>query len=548
MKKQPRRPIRGRFPIGASRPRLARGAICVALAAALAYLPSLAHGFIYDDYWTVVGNRHLDKSLSELLRAAASGLSVEWKMPDATRPLIGLSLWVDRQLFGLSAAGHHFSSLLLYALVSVAAYLLAFALLRSFVAALAAGLAFAVMPLHCEVVSAVNYREDLLATLFLFALAALCFWPDQRAASPAEVRWRPIGVAALWFCALASKENAVIAPLLVAGLVLVRPLPRWVFQRSLALAGAVTALLWVNWRAGLSLLGEQIPQAEYSSWVERLLRTARFELWSVWSSMLPVRAQPEFNPQPVPHWLWLVAFLLLVALGAALVLRRSTRPAAGVLALALLAPLGTTPLVAPTNELADRYWFTGSVAAALALGWAVRQLARRSKLAAAGVLGAMCVAGVARCWSETSAWSSETDLWTRAVALAPQSHRAWASLSRVHRMADQEELAERAIRTSLALRPSYVPAQVARALNLLWVGDRSTARRVLAAVVPKSDLHRDALALASRCAWLPTDAAAGECARRAVPRGMVLGDVEQLRKRSEQLLASQGQAPRPVTQ
>jgi hypothetical protein len=104
-------------------------------------------------------------------------------------------------------------------------------------------------------------------------------------------------------------------------------------------------------------------------------------------------------------------------------------------------------------------------------------------------------------------------------------------------MADQAELAERAIQRSLELKPDYVPGQVARGLNYLWEGDRSSARRVLANVVPRSDLHRDALNLASRCAFLPTDAAARECARRAVPRGMVLGDTEALRLLSERLLA-----------
>jgi hypothetical protein len=104
-------------------------------------------------------------------------------------------------------------------------------------------------------------------------------------------------------------------------------------------------------------------------------------------------------------------------------------------------------------------------------------------------------------------------------------------------MADQAELAERAIQRSLALKADYVPGQVARALNLLWTGDRSSARRVLDGVVPKSDLHREALSVASHCAFLPTDAAASACARRAVPRGMVLGDPELLRSTSERLLA-----------
>jgi protein O-mannosyl-transferase len=503
----------------------------VALVASAAYLPSLGHGFIYDDYWTVVGNRHLDRTLSELLRAAASGRSVEWNMPDATRPAMGLSLWLDRQLFGLSPAGHHLQSLVLYALVSVLVFLLAFALLRSFAAALAAGLAFAVMPLHSEVVSAVNYREDLLAALGIFGAVALCFWPAPRAP-----KWWPYALAALWFYALASKESALCAPLLLGALALVRRLSRWTGQGPSALAGVAALALWLNWRFGVSVLGEQIPRADYASWLERCLRTVRFELWSLGNSLLPLRARPEVDPLSAPSWLWSVAGLALAALLVALAWRPRTRPVAGVLGVALLAPLVTSPLFAPTNELADRYCFVGSLAAALGVGWGFRKLARRQALAALLLLVGMVVVGVRACWSATSVWQSEVSLWTFAAQSAPHSPRSWSSLSRVHRMANQPDLAERAIQRSLALKPDFVPAQVARALNLLWEGDRSSARRVLAAVVPKSNLHRDALSVASHCAFLPTDAAARECAQRAVPKGMVLGDPEVLRAVSERLL------------
>jgi hypothetical protein len=203
----------------------------------------------------------------------------------------------------------------------------------------------------------------------------------------------------------------------------------------------------------------------------------------------------------------------------------------------LLAPLMTCPLFAPTNELADRYCFIGSLAAALAVGWIIHRLARRHALLALVLLGSMCVAGVLACWSAAAVWESEVSLWTFAAQTAPGAPRSWSSLSRVHRMADQPELAERTIARALALKPDFVPAQVARALNLLWQGDRTTARRVLSTIVPKSDLHRDALRVATRCAELPTDAAARECARRAVPKGMVLGDPEYLRATSERLLA-----------
>ena len=65
-----------------------------------AFAPSVRHGFIYDDYWTVLGNRGLAGSLRQLLRDALSGQSVVHGMPDATRPALGVSLWLDQAAFG----------------------------------------------------------------------------------------------------------------------------------------------------------------------------------------------------------------------------------------------------------------------------------------------------------------------------------------------------------------------------------------------------------------------------------------------------------------
>src|SRR6185295_8428611 len=76
------------------RHRLAIGSLAVAAVAFFTYARALGFGFIYDDYWTVVTNTHLDKPLRELVSAALSGRSVEWDMPDATRPLMGVSLWL----------------------------------------------------------------------------------------------------------------------------------------------------------------------------------------------------------------------------------------------------------------------------------------------------------------------------------------------------------------------------------------------------------------------------------------------------------------------
>jgi hypothetical protein len=512
---------------------LLAAALAIGVAAAAPYLQTRAFGFIYDDYWTVSGNRHLDKPLFELLRALASGRALAWGMPDATRPLMSASLWLDRRLFGLSPAGYHLDSVALYVVVSISAAALAFALLRKWYAALVAGLAFAVAPLHAEVVAAVNYREDLLAALGLFAGLALLYWP-----SPRMARSRIYGAGALWACALLAKESACVGPALFAAAALVRPPPRALVRQAprLAATAALVGVAWLVWRLWLSHLGEQIPRAAYSSLAQVALRTLRYETWAILSSLVPLVAQPERAPPAAASTLWLLSLLAVPALAACFARCASLRVAIGAVVIAAVAPIATSPLSSPINELADRYCFVGSFGGALLLGWLALSLARASRWPAALLVVGVVLSGLSVSARAASVWASEVALWTFAVETAPRSGRAWASLSRVHRLAEQHDLAERAAQRALEERPGYVTAQVARVLNDLASGQVALGRERLAAIIAQNAPQRDNLRVAERCASRPDEGAVAQCVREAVPGGMILGDVEALRRISSRLL------------
>ena len=167
------------------------------------------------------------------------------------------------------------------------------------------------------------------------------------------------------------------------------------------------------------------------------------------------------------------------------------------------------------------------------MGWAVHVVRMRGALLAALVL----LGGLGFASSRASSvWASEANLWTAAVQSAPASARAWAALSRVHRIAGQRELAERTMDRALALRPGYVSAQAAQILTLLWFGDLEAARRALARMDPNASMPGETLRSARRCASAADAGAAAACAQRTVPLGLILGDTERLRAVSERLL------------
>ena len=149
------------------------------------------------------------------------------------RPLMLLSLGLDRSLAGLSSAAAHFHSLLWHLLAVGMLYGLAHRLLGRAGAALAATL-FALHPVQSEVLALVAARNDsMAAALVLGALWLLV----ERAPSAARI----IGAATLALLALLSKESAVLALFMLFALDLARFRRPVGWPRYAALAASLLA-------------------------------------------------------------------------------------------------------------------------------------------------------------------------------------------------------------------------------------------------------------------------------------------------------------------
>ncbi|HVM50145.1 MAG TPA: tetratricopeptide repeat protein [Candidatus Acidoferrum sp.] len=139
----------------------------------VAYWPMWQNGFVsYDDRSYVTENPHVlgGLSLNSIKWALTTGHAGNW------HPLTWLSHILDAQIYGLWAAGHHATNLLLH----IANTLLLFAWLRRVTgalwrSALVAAL-FAVHPLHVESVAWVAERKDVLSMFFFM----LTLWTYTR--------------------------------------------------------------------------------------------------------------------------------------------------------------------------------------------------------------------------------------------------------------------------------------------------------------------------------------------------------------------------------
>jgi hypothetical protein len=495
-------------------------ALFAALVAVVCFAPAVTYGFVYDDHWTVENNAALSGSFAPLMRALLAGRGAAAGVPDATRPAMVASLWLDRHLFGADPAGYHLHSLLLYAACSALVALAVFGITRRIVAATVGGVFFALSPVHAEVVAGVNYREDLISTI---AVVGFVTWLFAARRAPPKLE-HALLAAALLGVGLLGKESAVAAVPVVLAALLVRSRPRsYSEERRVAWTAAGAVLVgWGAWRGWLRAAGrDDVPLAlVHRGGTERVLRTARYLVRVTLDSLFPFRWAPDYAPEPEPS-AWWVAALAAIAVTVYLLVRRPSSRALGAgVAIALVAGLPTCPLLSPINERADRFAFLAGLGGAVFWGTAGARLARhiapRFRWAVLAV-AAVPLFVVAR--RAAAPWESDTTLWNAAVERAPASARAWTGLSRIRRMAGDLDGADRAADRAVSLDPSFMRARVIRVYNRLARGDTERARAELDDIRKRGGARQQGMRRAAHCASLPSDEAA-RCAAPELARGV----------------------------
>lgn len=191
-----------------------------AIAAFLIYMPSVTKALIWDD--EIVQTRQINAfhSLRDVF-FAPRGIH-EWSNV-YYRPVIVLTYLLDRALFGVNYQYHHLSNILYHAIATLFVALLARMVLRGAEwrewGAMAAGLLFAVHPVHVESVSMIMGRSDVVAAaLMLPAIAAALHYRDH----PRAI-WALIAAPLLYLAALLSKEVALSTLLLLPCLLTLTP-------------------------------------------------------------------------------------------------------------------------------------------------------------------------------------------------------------------------------------------------------------------------------------------------------------------------------------
>lgn len=468
----------------------------------LVFGQTLQHEFInYDDPNYVYQNPVISAgvSASAFLWAFTHIHAQNW------HPLTTLTHMLDCQLFGLRAAGHHFTNVLLH---STAAVLL-FHLLRgitsatwrsAFVAAV-----FAVHPLRVESVAWVAERKDVLSGVF-FMLTLASYFAYARHQSLRSYLLVLLTLA----CGLMSKPMLVSVPFLLL-LLDYWPLQRCRIGRVARHSREANTTIHAREASVPWLLGEKLPllaistvscvatliaQKQYIGSGEdlpvsaRLINAATSYVAYLRQMFWPTALVP-FYPHPehgVPMAELVLAIALLTAVTAIALALRKTRPYLAVgwfWYVGMLVPVIGLIQVG-WQARADRYTYLPQIGLSIAFTWLVADVVKRRRIprGVVGAVGALIISALASAaFVQTRHWRDSETLWRRTLAVTPDNDVAQNNLGIVLAARGRPEEAMQHYVAALKLRPDNVPAHINVANLLLSRGDTQGAiehlRRVL---------------------------------------------------------------------
>lgn len=432
------------------------------------FAQSVAYGFAGDD---LSGIR--DRVLFHDLRNWQEILTSSWWPHALYRPLTGLSLALNWVLAGGHPGVFHAVNLVLHGIVSVLVYRLARELFGQ-AAGLAAGLLFAVHPVHVEPVVNLVGRAEVLSALFGLGAVLLYRWDGQLADAADQGSWRrltaTLGTLVCIVLALGAKESAFAVPGLLLSMdwyeaavgnrrlgdVVRRHSALWVIALAICVA-------WLFLRARIvqDLTGlEAAPGLEFQGLAGRAVIMLPMTLEYARLLFFPARLSVEYSPNFVPVSTELTlrgvagAVLVLGAAILALVTRRRA-PAIGLgvgwLAATLIIICN---VLVPTGVLvAERTLYLASVGAVLLLAWVFGEVFRRAPSAAIAGLCFTVAGGGLRTVTRNPIWRDNDTYMHAMVSDAPGSFRAeWTEAEFARREGDLRG-AEAHLRRAVQIHP-----------------------------------------------------------------------------------------------
>jgi len=405
----------------------------------IAYVGTLAFGFVYDDKPVIVDNvaiRSWRYVTHSLIPHASSGVA---GFPGETlyRPITALWTRLNYVAFGLNPAGWHFAMLVAHVLMTYLVFAAVKKLTANRTTAAIAAVLFGLHPVHVENVAWVSTANDLLMSLLLLAsfLAYLKFRKGAKL-------W--IGASILLFgLGLLSKETAAVFPLLILGFAIIFAQSRSSGNAGLWSAvkeGSVSVPYFVVLAAYLvfrrSMLHSLPAPIAPLSWTTMVLTWPSVMWFDLKHLLLPISSSEFYSLAYVTvpglaNFLLPVLFLMIACITAWYGVSRLANPRLGLFAVVWvvlpLLPCLYLRAIAADNFVHDRFLYLPSVGIVILMALAIHGISAAKTFGARGVrvkwaiVAVLCAAGLIGTISHQLQWASNILLYQQGIASAPQN-------------------------------------------------------------------------------------------------------------------------------
>src|SRR6476620_856106 len=448
------------------RPRFLILYLCAGLALVtwVAFFPALQNNFVnFDDHTYVYEN---PKVVAGLTRSGITWAFTHFHSSN-WHPLTWLSHMLDCQLYRLNAGGHHFTSVLLHAVVAILLFIVLQKMTGAVWRAAFVAAVFAVHPLRVESVAWISERKDILSGLF-FMLTLAAYVKHARAPSVG----RYLVVVLLYALGLMCKPMLVSLPLVLL-LIDYWPLRRFtdpssarrLFIEKLPLIGiaALSCIVTLFAQRSTTASIAHIPLA----W--RVGNAAVACMTYIVQMVWPLHLAP-FYPHPadeqlapgvtdqLPAWQIVRAIVVIICISIAAVLLRKERPyvfTGWCWYLIMLGPvIGIVQVGLQAH--ADRYTYLPQIGLYILVSWSVAHLiawrrAGHRILTSAAVIVLVSLTWIAR--AQVRYWHDSETLWEHSLAVTKDNDVPHYGLGDVYFARGELNKALAEFRSALYLRP-----------------------------------------------------------------------------------------------
>lgn len=450
-----------------------RGAVwLVLMAAVLVYANTFTAGFTLDDVPIIEENRIVE-SLANIPRIFTTnywGETDRFQDKSLYRPLTVSTYALNYAAHGLKPAGYHVANVLLHALVSGLLFVLIRNLLGNLHVAFAAGLLFAIHPIHTEAVSGIVGRAEIMALLGILICCLgyeRAFAPNRLGGSKEQNTWMAVSLSGFLF-GMFSKETGVVAPAFIILMELFFPERRRLFRWNrkaillFVLFAAAFALFMIMRENAVKTVNINVGFVGVPV-AERWWTAFRVILEYIGLLIAPITLSADYWVTDVPisraPWEPGVAIsLVVIALSVVATMKmRMKNPALAMgigLFLIALFPVSNIPFAIGVMK-AERILYTPSVGFVIALAALFPLLWSHTKTKQLGwvILWVVIIALSLRTWNRNYDWKSNTTLAEATLKTSPHSFVFNSIMANEYRKVKDNQSAERYLMAALAQRP-----------------------------------------------------------------------------------------------